>query len=87
MSTLQDSAGRVEGGFLRCLLSVPILIQGPKAVTFPSLVEVCADYDVCVCLEWRESQRCERQQRRLVRAWLPGTVFTELHSRDEAGAD
>lgn len=47
----------------------------------------------CVCgLEWRESRGSENQQRQPDRAlrlsaWLPGTVFTELHAGGGTGAD
>ena len=46
--------GRVETGFLRCLLPNPELTQGPAA-TIPllSLGEVCTDCAV-VCLEWSQ---------------------------------
>ena len=38
-----------ERGFLRCLLSVPMRIQGPQVVIFfPSLLEVCAESGVRV---------------------------------------
>lgn len=45
-----------------------------------------------MCLEWKESHRCENQQRQPDRAlrisiWLLGMVFIEPYTGDGTGAD